>query len=66
MSPMKRCKWCNLENPLYVEYHIKNVLCIGTYRHISLKKGAVKKQPPKKDCNLTPEGIGKQSFLWYN
>lgn len=20
---MKRCKWCNLENPLYVEYHDK-------------------------------------------
>ncbi len=18
---MKRCKWCNLKNPLYVEYH---------------------------------------------
>ncbi len=23
MSPMKRCKWCNLDNPLYVEYHDK-------------------------------------------
>ena len=20
---MRRCKWCNLENPLYVEYHDK-------------------------------------------
>lgn len=27
---MKRCKWCNLDNPLYVEYHDKEWCILNT------------------------------------
>ena len=30
MSHKKRCKWCNLKNPLYVEYH-DNEWCVSNF-----------------------------------